>query len=393
MIGVAACTAMIVLTYNHQGQSPVFSGPFFSGAANLDPLRPFDWRVCLDQLAEFRDLDEKQADDFRFAPCADPYKVEFNEIGFLWVSYAARSLFPWMSDRQAVITLQLAVHFVVSLMTMTLLASKRARVAFIFLYALNPVVLYFAQFPYRYFWACVASFIFLFSVYRVSWRRITLGMATLLSPALFFTRQTLLPLELLTFARLATIARWYIVFIAFVVFFTSIALAPKITKGPWHTIYIGVGAYDNPYMSGLSDNNGYALYERSTGRALKLSSPDDNYYQRDTYEDYQQVLKVEVMRIAEERPLMFVRNAILNALQSFSVGHPVGRPILAYISAAIGFVVIATLLLSRQYWLFLGIGAVSVGYTPYYPPIPAYMFGAYILIAFGIAKIAEARPR
>jgi len=67
----------------------------------------------------------------------------------------------------------------------------------------------------------------------------------------------------------------------------------------------------------------------------------------------------------------------------------VARPNLAYASAAFGAVVIVLLLLTAQYSLVVGIGAVTVGFAPYFPPIPAYMFGAYMLLGVGVAEVAR----
>lgn len=388
-VALLCIVAVAAATYRHQGQSPAFSGPFFSGAANLDPLRPFEWRVCLDQLAQFRDLDVEALDRFRFQSCGNPHRFEFNEIGFMWASFIARNAFPFLSDRHAVITLQLVVHGVVVLIVLALLRTVSARVTFFCLYAINPVVVYFVQFPYRYFWTCLASLAFLLAIYKVPWRNSSVLVFGVLSPILFFIRQTVLPLQLLTFLGLATKRRFWTAIAATALFAAAVALAPKQQKGPWHTIYVGIGAYPNAYMEGLSDNNGYALFERETGKKLLLSSPDDNYYQREVYETYNKILRKEIKRIGSEEPQMLLRNAVLNVLQSYSVGHPIGRPMWAYFSAVIGAMVMGFLLATKQYWLFLGIGAVSAGFAPYFPPIPAYMFGGYLLLAFAAANTVE----
>ena len=158
------------------------------------------------------------------------------------------------------------------------------------------------------------------------------------------------------------------------------------SKEVWHTAYVGFGAYPNPFVHGLSDNNGYAEYEAQTGVRLRMSSPGDNYYDPSVYRAYQHVLRDEYLRIVWDSPLIATRNAALNVLQSFSFGYPVARPRLAYASAAFGAVVIVLLLLTAQYWLLLGIAAVSAGFVLYFPPIPAYMFGGYMLLVVGAAE-------
>ena len=42
-------------------------------------------------------------------------------------------------------------------------------------------------------------------------------------------------------------------------------------KNLWHTVYVGIAAYENPYVKELSDNEGYRLYEETTGERLSAS--------------------------------------------------------------------------------------------------------------------------
>ncbi len=37
--------------------------------------------------------------------------------------------------------------------------------------------------------------------------------------------------------------------------------------------------------------------------------------------------------------------------------------------------------------MILAIGITSIGFTPFFPPIQAYMFGSFILLSFVAAKV------
>jgi hypothetical protein len=211
-----------------------------------------------------------------------------------------------------------------------------------------------------------------------------------MSWTLFHVRATVLPLTLLTLVMLFYFTRQVRYPLAALAFFFLAVSTNYAMKAVWHTAYVGVGAYPNTYMPDLSDNNGYALFEKQAGVQLRLSSPTDNYYEPKIYDAYTNTLKAEFLAIASERPDLVIRNAALNFLQAYSFGYPVGHLTLAYISAFLGGVVVLLLFWARQYWLMLGIGAVAVAFAPYFPPIPAYMFGGYMLLA---VAAAEGSPR
>jgi len=272
---------------------------------------------------------------------------------------------------------------------LSLLGDGLRRAVFGITYAVNPLILYFVQFPYEYFWTSLASLAFLLALFSKRWGLSAMTALVIASLVLFHVRPPVAPLLLLTPLVLAVRHRKPAYALAVPVLLTLMILTSYQSKEIWHTAYVGLGAYPNPFVHGLSDNNGYAMYEAKTGTVLEMSSPDGNYYDESVYRDYQRVLKAEYLGIALESPVRMVRNAVLNMLQSFSFGYPVARPNLAYASAAFGAVVIVLLLLTAQYSLVVGIGAVTVGFAPYFPPIPAYMFGAYMLLGVGVAEVAR----
>ena len=86
---------------------------------------------------------------------------------------------------------------------------------------------------------------------------------------------------------------------------------------------------------------------------------------------------------------MMIKHALLNTAQSYSIGYKVGSPKIIYISAIMGVIIMFLLLYTKQYLLFLAIGFASGSFTPYFPPIGAYMYGSYILIVIGFIGIVE----
>ena len=54
-----------------------------------------------------------------------------------------------------------------------------------------------------------------------------------------------------------------------------------------------------------------------------------------------------------------------------------------------GVIMMLLLLYTKQYILFLAIGFAGGGFTPYYPPIGAYMFGSYILIVIAFIGVID----
>ncbi len=152
-------------------------------------------------------------------------------------------------------------------------------------------------------------------------------------------------------------------------------------KTIWHTIYAGIGAYPNSHnLPKLSDNTAYALYTEKTGQILDLR-PGGNFYDKKVFSNYAKVLRTEYMHILQTDPFILIRNAILNFFQTFSLGYFVDYPLwVSYLSALAGFIFCMLLLIKKQYLWIIAIAASTLTFTPYYPPIQAYMFGNYVLI-------------
>jgi hypothetical protein len=164
-------------------------------------------------------------------------------------------------------------------------------------------------------------------------------------------------------------------------------------KQPWHTMYVGFGAYENKFVQGLSDETAHAVYKARRGATIDTNLFTGNYYNKEVRRDYDAVVRDAYLTVVRKAPFLAARNAVLNVIQSFSVGYAVKYPHLRIWSMLGGILVLSLLLWSRQLMLIAGILAASAGYVLYYPPIPAYMFGNYLLLAFGITKFLEHAQR
>jgi hypothetical protein len=162
------------------------------------------------------------------------------------------------------------------------------------------------------------------------------------------------------------------------------------TTSPWHTAYIGIGAYPNPYgINKPFDNLGFDYYRAKTGKQMSTDPINGTFQDAGARDDYWRVLRARYMEILERSPLLIVRNAVLNTVQSFGAGYAVDRPWAVVPGTLAGLAMIALAVFCRQWIWGLGILAYAAGFTPYFPPIPAYLFGAYMFTALAAGGIIE----
>jgi hypothetical protein len=152
-------------------------------------------------------------------------------------------------------------------------------------------------------------------------------------------------------------------------------------------MYTGIGAYaNNSEVNALSDDEAYLYFKTKTGYEIDTHSLSGNWTDQSFRLFYGDVIKHRYLEIVNANPLLILKNAILNTLQSFSIGYIVNHPILNILSAFFGALVVSVLLYTRQYYFLLAILASSASFVWYFPPIPAYNFAAYMLIAIGLLK-------
>jgi len=388
---VLAC----VLFNTDRTQSAVWYGPYLSAAANVEWG---DFRYDLQETIAFKDLEPAEREAYRFQRSEDLIPYRNNAVGYVYVVAAAKALFGWLPDLRAVEALQITLHTLFCTWIIFRLRSPAAKVLFLVLYALNPVVIYYVTFPFYYFAQAIPSFALLLLMIRDEESQtrplvttLLLVSAAVLLGVVFLARPSTIG-AIAAFFLLAVARprlRWPAV--GAVLLFLMVVVTGRVASphGPWHTAYIGIGAYPNEYVPAFNDNVGYALYRDKTGAELNASL-GGNLYDDDVLTEYVALARQEYLSILERDWPRFVRNVVLNTLQGFSIGYMAGQPYWLHgLVALSGLVVIVLLLWSGQYVLFGLIGLTIGTFVPFSPPIPAYMYGAYALLVFGSLGVLE----
>jgi len=381
-----------------KGMSPVYSVPYFSGAKQLS--FGGEWKF---DLAEVDILKGKSIQDLYFYDFDNENKellpYNLTNSGFLYLVALTDSIIPVLGPIGAIVFFQLLVHMFICWIIYKKMDNKIMKKLFLFFYYCNPLVIYFALFPFYYFWQVIPSVIFIYYYFDKS-PKINYYLYTLcvfLAFLAFVIRPTVLFLVLGIIGYV-----WYkyqnkyallgIPFFALLVmiwgnYFNHTERA----GGPWHTIYIGIGAYPNPYpeLEKLSDNQGYETYNKLTGEQMSASIDGTYTKSIEKRKTYLNLLKNQYLKIVKENPLLITRNAILNYFQGFSIGYITGKPYYVHLIISLtGLFLFLWLFLTKR-WVEIGAISLShISFTPYYPPIQAYYYGSILLICiFSISVI------
>jgi hypothetical protein len=389
LLAAGVMLACALLFWNQKSQASSWIYPYFSGAANL--RGDFVWRVDMTAFSNFARMSYAQQMEYRFLRTTSSNLATYSvlDIGYVYVVWLAQTLLFWLPQIKAVIWFQIFFHVVSSLWVLRQLGSRRQQLIFMLVYAANPIVLHFVTFAYHYYWQVIPSLAwFHYEVTSDATTKRRLYMLALALAVAFLIRQStiIVSLFILGYAawRLRTMAAWLAV-ACFLVF----AVAVKNPSQPWHTAYVGIGAYPNNAGIELSDESGYSMFMDKTGIQINTTPPNGNYYDEKVRGQYYVILKDQLGRYAKDHPLQLGRNALLNVMQSFSVGYLVGHLTLAYASAIAGLITLVALVMRRMYVTIALIFAGVAGFVAYYPPIPAYMFGNYLLLALALTSIVD----
>ena len=368
----------------HQTMTPYWVGPYLSAAVNFN-WHEFALYVNWDDIKEFSKLSGSGLFDYTFTKTNDLILYDYLAKGLVLILMFAKKIFFWQGDLQALQSLQYIVHLFLSLFILSLLEKKYQKILFFVLYAINPVVLYFVNYPFYYFWQVIPSVIFIYWYLNQHNTKNLIFISSFIFAFIYITRPTVLFLIILFYILYAIKDSYKKGLTGLGLFLILINIAPSLSIGPWHTMYVGVGAYSNPYNIKLDDNEGYKYYKEQTGKIVNSG----NIMKTDIKDDYYKVLKKRYFEILKENPIMIVKHLLLNVAESYSVGYKVGNPRIIYASAFIGVIMMLLLLYTKQYMLFLAIGFAAGSFTPYFPPIGAYMYGSYILIVIGFIGIVD----
>lgn len=381
---IGALIMIAALCFDNKKQmSPVFTVPFFSGAANFTSVA--EWKYAPAEVAIYRNKTTEIKEKYKFQKFADKDLIIYNHYnnGYLLIILLAKSIFFWAGDVHATELLQVLTHIIFSIFIINSIHGYIGKGIFIILYSLNPLVIYFVTFPFLYFWQVVPAFGFIYlylnkfkvKIYEASLISLLMGLS-------FITRPTVILLILFVSGLLFlySSAKTAIISCLILISFTIFFYRKAENKSPWHTIYVGIGGYPNPFVKTLSDTEGFAIYNKHTGEVLNIST-GGNFYNLNVFKKYDLLLQEEYFQIVKTKPLMLVKNAVLNFFQSFSLGYFVDYPLwVNYLSSLAGFIFFMLLFLKKHFLWIMAIAFNSLTFTPYFPPIQAYMFGGYILI-------------
>jgi hypothetical protein len=388
-----------VILNTERSQGPKWYGPYLSAAANVEwGAFNFD----LDETVRYGEMSPDERAKYRFQASEELVPYKHNSVGYVYFVAAATSLLPWLPDLAAIEGLQIALHVFFCIWIIYLLRSPTAKLLFLLLYALNPLVIYYVTIPFYYFVQAIPSFLIVLLLLAITDNRwpdrpaaFVLGIAggAVLGLALL-TRPTTIGAVLGVFALAITTHRMRWPALAGAAVLALVVLTGRLADdqhGPWHTAYIGLGAYPNEFVTddfrpAFNDDVGYAFYLSQRGVQLDTEL-GGNYYEDEVIEDYMSLLRQEYLSVVRKDWPNVLRNATLNTLQGFSVGHVRQKGYSFQLPvAASGLVVLAAMAWTGQYVLILLIGATVGTFTVFAPPIPGYMYGAYALLVFGAVE-------
>lgn len=365
-------------------QSSVWTGPYLSAAANLS--WPPAFLIDLEDINQFNHLDDPTLEDqYQFKASGPLTPYAYNDIGYVYLIWFAKGMFPFLGHQQSILLLQALLHLVLC----TLLVNDRAfsnswRLGFLILYALNPIVLKYVVFNHYYFWQSVPSLLIVLLAGKSTRNTGTYVLIAFLPWAVLARTTTLLVVPVILYllyknrgrATLLTTLT-YCTAVGFFFFKPS-------QKNMWHTAYIGTGAYANPYGINLSDNDGYDLYQKSYGEPLSATT-GGNLYDPAVFSEYKALTQKAFLENFALTPGLYLKNAMVNSAGAYSVGYLSGKPDwINYLLAGLGLLVIILFVQSRQWVYLISMGLLAFSYTLYYPPIPAYLFGNYALLIAGL---------
>lgn len=394
MLAAVVIAAFSSAFKNQSMQHISWTFPYFSGAANYETL--FDWRISPTEFDKIEGMSDNAHREYRYVATEKTVQSTVNEYGYVLVALAARHLFPGLSDIQGVILLQILVHIILSLFVMGyLLESRLQRGLFFILYAINPLVLHVVTFPFYYFWTVLPSVALAIVWFKPNQRCYWVPVTTIVLLFALLIRPTTIFIALFVFAvafmrdSSAQIRRITACFFLCFMVGAAVVYHHAGQRSLFHTVYIGVGAYSNPYGISLDDVNGFNYYKQTTGTAISTHPIQGNWGVKKVQQDYNETLKQRYLQIFHQSPMLLIRNALLNTVQAFGVGYDVQRPWSRPITVLMGVFIICLFVVTRQWIWMAAIFIYSASFTLFFPPIPAYLFGAYLLLILGISAAVE----
>lgn len=389
LIIIAAIIISVAFFSNTSLMSISWTFPYFSGAANFHAL--FDWQISPSDYLFAQQLSDLDYRQYIHRATKDTIDYSLNSYGYVLIALMSRTLFDSFGDISGIIYFQIFVHALVCLFFgVFVIVGFRSKVLFLLLYAANPLVIYFVTFPFYYFWLFLPSACLATLILRPAWTSWVVFFSTPLLLLSILIRPTtiflcalfyLLAWGYLPVYRRVLAAIGFSFFVIGVVVFSH--LNPRIL--PFHTMYVGLGAYSNNVgVQSLSDNEGFRYFTSKANVEISTSPIDGNWGTPELMSSYNRIITNRYLKIVSGHPMLIIRNAFLNFGQIFSVGHIVKSPFLSLLSSVFGYALMFFLLLRKQFLWVVAILASALSFFWYFPPIPAYNFAAYLLLVCGL---------
>lgn len=387
-LGLVVAIAAACFALGIDLMSANFTFPYFSDAGSL--FAKDEVLIAKSEYLAFNNLSNLERVWFDFSTNHDPKDLvayKFLVAGFLQVTIIAKLLLPFLPPIVALVVLQLVIHCIICISVLRKFPNIYLKLAFITLYALNPVVLKFVCFSFYYFWQVIPSFfLVLYLLDKKCWGAYLLPVALVLGFSLGI-RGTMLLVVLAFLFLTVWREKSAISLVSIAVVFGVKGFFYSGDSVPWHTMYLGIGAYANPYGVVLDDRAGFDLFEEKTKIVMDQSAIFGNFFNPEIRGHYFDTVKEEYLTILKESPLLLFRNAIKNTLGGYSFGFFIGNSFIQWLAVISGGSFGLVLLLLRQYVWFLAIGLSLVTFTSFYPPIPAYMYGSYLIIVVALLQV------
>lgn len=380
------------LFQNNNDQSINWTFPYYSGAANHENF--FDWRISPSDFQIAKNLDYTTYKDYIHKKTRISVQNTVNNYGYVLIVLISRNIFPNLGEINGVILFQILVHLISSVIILLFLFEKNyEKILFIILYSANPLIIYFVTFPFYYFWLFIPSFSLLFIIKRKDSVKFIIPVITffLLLSTLIRPTTIFLSFFVYLFSFFNTDKQTkIIIFLSGIIFLFGLLIIKKksTTTLPFHTMYVGIGSYPNDFeIFSNSDAEGFIYYKKLTGIEISTDAINGNYIVDSVRDKYNQLLKVRYLEILKKEPTLIIKNATLNFLQIFSFGYYTKSLIVSYFSSLIGLFILLTLVHFKKWIYIVGISLYSLSYVLYFPPIPAYNFGVYLMLIFALIEV------
>jgi hypothetical protein len=375
---------------NLDQMSSNWTGPYYSGSANLELGGKF--MVCESDIYQYNKLDKDALEKkFVFSPCQESVYYNHNPVGYCYLLKISRTFFGYLGDLNAAIVLQILFYFLCSyLLFQYVNVSNTVKILLFILFFLNPFVLRFTAFNFYYFWFIIPVFLSFVYITKSKLPLYLDFLLFILVSIIFSFRPTFLiivpTILILSYYQLGL--KNALIKVAILITVLLVCFQPA-AKNFYHTATVGIGAYPNHYNITLSDDDAYQLYFIKTGEKLNASY-GGNYYDPKTLEVYKEITQEYFLKYIQEYPLEFFRNALLNTGLAFSSGYITSLPYYAKVLLSVlGWLLLVLLLVNKEYLIPFLILANSATIVLYYPPIPAYILGNYLLLAYGVLILLE----